>query len=311
MMRSMKTRTPVRAAEESTRVVAIRHSSPVDLGESHFQRFPFFASEHDISRAVTPHYHDCFEIDLVTGGNGENVSKGKRLAISEGDLILGNQFESHAITFKTKLRVLSLKFDARILERPALPGADLEKTSLLDPFIARDSDFRRRFHFRNSDEAHSFLLIARSLLDEYERKAPLWERMVVSLLETLLTMIYREFTADRKKLGLPIGSADHPVFFDILEYVDAHFTEGIRVQDIVEHVGVSRSGLHHLFRQFTGLSFKNYLTAKRMQLAQNLLTTGKMPIASVAAACGYNDFSVFYRAFKKTTGKAPKDFRAN
>lgn len=293
--------------EESARVVAMRHSSPVNLGESHFERFPFFVSEHDMSRTVTTHYHDCFEIDFVTAGNGENLSKGKRLKIGEGDLILGNQFESHALTFPKRLRVLSLKFDARILERPSLGGR--EKTSLLDPFVARDSDFRRRFRFRNPDEARAFRGLARCLLEEYERKAPLWERTVVSLLETLLTLIYREFSADRKRLGLPTGSADHPVFFDILEYVDAHFTEAVRVDAIVKKIAISRSGLHHLFRQFTGLSFKNYLTAKRMQLAQNLLATGKMPIASVAAACGYNDFSVFYRAFKKTTGKAPKDFR--
>ena len=65
-----------------------------------------------------------------------------------------------------------------------------------------------------------------------------------------------------------------------------------------------------VFSQTTGRSFISYLTALRIEKAQELLTTTNMKLADIALEVGYNEPNYFSHVFRKTTGITPKEYRA-
>ena len=97
---------------------------------------------------------------------------------------------------------------------------------------------------------------------------------------------------------------------EALEYVNAHMTEDISVQDIADALNVSRYYLSHAFKKSTGYGLWNYVISKRLVYSQKLLVEG----ASVTEACyesGFKDYAHFIKSFTKTFGCSPKQYGKN
>ena len=58
-----------------------------------------------------------------------------------------------------------------------------------------------------------------------------------------------------------------------------------------------------------GLSFSEYITARRMQKAKELLKDDSRSIEEIANAVGYHDYFYFTKVFKKTQGISPSKYR--
>ena len=95
----------------------------------------------------------------------------------------------------------------------------------------------------------------------------------------------------------------------IKEYVDQHYTEEISRSDLSELFFVDAAYAVKLFKKEFGVSFKNYVIGKRIEVAKNLLTTTDLPINTISDSVGYSNYSYFTRIFKKITGSTPMDFR--
>ena len=74
-------------------------------------------------------------------------------------------------------------------------------------------------------------------------------------------------------------------------------------------VNSSRSTLAERFAQRVGKPPMQYLTAWRMQLATRLLADSSAKVRAVAEAVGYDSEAAFSRAFKKHSGRSPRDWR--
>jgi AraC-like DNA-binding protein len=58
-----------------------------------------------------------------------------------------------------------------------------------------------------------------------------------------------------------------------------------------------------------GESPKSYVVRQQIQKAAGLLVTTKDPISNIAARCGFEDVSTFYRRFVKIYGVSPTEYR--
>lgn len=77
------------------------------------------------------------------------------------------------------------------------------------------------------------------------------------------------------------------------------------LESLAAEAGMSRSALAGRFNTLLGRSPVNYLTAWRMQLADDWLRTKTYSIAAVADKLGYESEPAFSRAFKRHRGFSP------
>lgn len=92
-------------------------------------------------------------------------------------------------------------------------------------------------------------------------------------------------------------------------YIRNHYASGITVSDIANYLCLNRSYLYKLFQNSLHMSPQEFLTQFRLSIAKELLTTTQFPIEHVASSCGYQNTLVFSKAFKRTIGCTPSDYR--
>jgi two-component system response regulator YesN len=90
-----------------------------------------------------------------------------------------------------------------------------------------------------------------------------------------------------------------------IEYIHAHYAEGIQLGDAADAAQVSPPYLSRLFSEHCKTTFIDYVTELRVENAEKLLRESKMNIKEVAFALGYQDPNYFSRIFRKFTGLSP------
>jgi AraC family transcriptional regulator len=97
---------------------------------------------------------------------------------------------------------------------------------------------------------------------------------------------------------------------DLREYVDAHLSSPLTLDDLARVVHMSTFHFARLFRISTGETPHAFVTALRMERAKRLLRTTASPVAAVAQAVGFSNKSHFAAAFRRSVGLNPASFRA-
>ena len=94
----------------------------------------------------------------------------------------------------------------------------------------------------------------------------------------------------------------------IAVYVDAHLTEKLTLKAISAYCGVSVSTVTQLFQKKASTTFHDFVTQRRMEMAQKLIRAG-VPLEQVGKEVGYRDHSTFYRAFRRQFDLSPREYR--
>ena len=141
---------------------------------------------------------------------------------------------------------------------------------------------------------------------EAEQRTDGWEAAVIGNTITLLTLIKRA-TDDRSARQM---KAEKPELLDrIMAYVENHYAQEIRIDEVGKALYISSSTISHLFKQKMGVSFYRYVSQRRLIAAKTLIEKG-LPLEEVAIRTGFADYSGFYRAFKQTYGISPRQYRS-
>lgn len=95
----------------------------------------------------------------------------------------------------------------------------------------------------------------------------------------------------------------------MLQYIQTHYTEDIRTEDIAKSASISISECLRCFRSTIHTTPIQYTIEYRLKKAAELLKTTDFNITEIGTRCGFVDMSYFARVFKKTYGCTPKAYR--
>lgn len=108
--------------------------------------------------------------------------------------------------------------------------------------------------------------------------------------------------------GVDNMQAEKPELLDrVMAYIEDHLSEKITLEDTASQFYVSVSTITQLFRQKMGTSFYRFVTQRRLIAAKTRIGQGEN-LEDVSRAVGFQDYSSFYRAFKKEYGISPRQF---
>ena len=91
--------------------------------------------------------------------------------------------------------------------------------------------------------------------------------------------------------------------------MDCSYAYDLTVEEIARHVGVDRTYLYRICRQYLGCSPKEYLTRVRLDAAAQLLRGTDLSMTEIAASCGFRELTALDRQFKLHTGSTPLAWR--
>jgi YesN/AraC family two-component response regulator len=83
------------------------------------------------------------------------------------------------------------------------------------------------------------------------------------------------------------------------------------LKELADHVHLNANYLSTLFRESTGMTFSDYLTRQRLNMAKRLLLGTDKKVYAIAEETGFSSAKYFIKVFREIEGETPREFRAN
>ena len=272
---------------------------------------PYEAFEFDSSIMVfpvRPHWHYFMEIIYMKSGTGLVECDGSSYVIEQGDLIVFHPEVIHAIYTATSfpLKYEVLKFDVNRLYtensyapklRNILNSANKNQTA---PICFKEKDLR-------SVSASEIFEECRRELECKNYGYDIVVHNKICYLLVHLIRIWREKGFDTDTAAVLSQEVDS--IHTITEYIDAHASEPIKVEELADRCNMSYSYFAKNFKQYYGRSCKEYIEFVRVCKAEDLLLFTDFDLSYISQETGFADSSHLIKIFRKWKGITPKQFR--
>lgn len=250
-------------------------------------------------------------------------------ALATGDIALMPHGAGHVMAGDPKTRpipiasVATYDEDASVarIDYPGQGGGDGRATcSILCGTIRFDDELGhplvahlpRLIHRRNAAVAGWIDATIRMLSAEVDHQMPGTTVMVSKLAEMLFVQVLRGYIADLDESAAPVGwiaGLKDTRVGRALALIHRKPGERWTGGSLATRVGMSRSTLFARFTDLVGQPPTQYLTSWRMHVAKLALTNDDLGLAELADRVGYTSEGAFSKAFKRTVGINPSEFR--
>ena len=248
---------------------------------------------------VNWHYHTFHKLIFFLSGQASYDIEGQRYPLEPGDILLVGRGDIHRpeVTSGVPYERVILYISPEFLRAQSTPECDLETCFAMA---------RREFRFVLRPASRSVRL--RGLLAALEQALDTDGFGSVLLRRSLFLQLLIEVSrgAMAHDLSYVAGAVGDEKIVAILQYLNAHLTEKLTIEDLAVRFYISRFYMMRRFRAETGHTIHGYLVGKRLLLARELLAGG----ASATEACfqsGFQDYSTFSRAYKRQFGHSPRE----
>ena len=156
--------------------------------------------------------------------------------------------------------------------------------------------------------------VRRYPLNEEERRdvngIELWLGWSVSDLEELGSALFKVAAyLDNILREKSRGMSYTPAVRQAIQYIRENYGGKISLDEVADHVHLSRAYLSMLFKKETGQKFSVYLQRVRLEAARRLMGSRDLSIQQIADSTGFFDASHLSRAFKARYGCSPMEYR--
>lgn len=257
------------------------------------------------NRRFRNHHHTAFEMSVCCSGEGIYQTDEGKYDIKKGDVFFFGSNDAHCITdiFKEDMLLTTIQFEPRFLWAYNERNFDIRYMNVL-------STGARPFLHRLEAGSKTAEAISKSLLfmkNEYLKKESGFSYMIRSELIRLLIYLIRE---NSDKAGdFSIKESNIVNLERAMDYIDKNFASEVTLEELARAARMSRTYFSTVFKKLNGLSPWDYITIRRIERAIELLQSTEATVLEIAVSCGYNNTANFNRAFKKVTGRVPKDYR--
>ncbi|MBZ5665487.1 MAG: DNA-binding transcriptional regulator [Acidobacteriia bacterium] len=104
-----------------------------------------------------------------------------------------------------------------------------------------------------------------------------------------------------------ILAIDEPKVAEAVAYISGHFSNRIKVQDVLDAVAVSRSGLENRFKKTLGYSVRTAIRRFQLEQTRRLVSETNLPLKQIASDAGFRSVqhmtTLFGKAFKQSPAK--------
>lgn len=152
--------------------------------------------------------------------------------------------------------------------------------------------------------------LAMMLRNELHRgKDGMGQLYIDSLANALMVNVLRDYSITKPQATIYEGGLGDRALFQVIEYIDHHLSQSIKLEDLSNHVGISKFHFSRLFKKSMGITPHQYVMQQRIERAKQLLLKADSSISDIALECGFNSHAHLSKYFRNYTGITPKAYR--
>jgi AraC-like DNA-binding protein/mannose-6-phosphate isomerase-like protein (cupin superfamily) len=240
-------------------------------------------------------HRDKLELLYVCGGEGQYRIGSREYMVREGDLLICNANTLHGETLTLENTIQTYCCALTGVRLPKLPENSLLAAERR-PVVTL---------MRYKELVHQTMPKIYELFLEQKNGAALAEQMA----KTVLLMTMQELQEQETVSKSQAKQRTETLIRSITAYLDRHYTEPLRMEEICDALHISESHLSHTFKKETGLSPKQYIILRRIGEAQSLLEVSDVPIHEIEEQLGFGSSCHLTATFKKYVGISPREYR--
>ncbi|WP_294500171.1 AraC family transcriptional regulator [uncultured Gemmiger sp.] len=278
-----------------------------DLLNAPYEAFLFDAETSGVF-PVGSHWHYFMEILYMVEGHAYVEAGGCCYVLDPGDLMVFYAQVPHSIgvsgTFPLRYKVL--KFDPARLN---IPGSSLPSISHIVWLLRNTPEMSPCFRSAELAEIPMDALFERCIQVVshkqfgYDIQAHALYCLILS--ELLALWQKRGFRLGAEPAGRPRGD----LLASVGEYINCHYAEPLRVEQLAARFGMSYSGFAARFREYYGMSCNAFVQRVRVNKAEELLCQTDYDLTTISQETGFCDCSHLIRVFRQVNGVTPLQFR--
>lgn len=253
---------------------------------------------------VELHHHDFYELYYLVSGDVVYTIESKCYRVLPGDVLLISPRELHQVNIQPERSVYEryvLWISPQMIQQLSSGRSDLFRA--LDP---ASSGYSNQLRLQPADQQRIRMLMEQLCLETQESSFGS-DLLPQCLLTQLLVIINRlALQEDCRLSGI---SRSSKTVSQVIDYINLNFAEPLTLDLLADTFFISKYHLSHEFQRQVGTSVGRYIQKKRLQIARHLMAQGMRP-NEVCHLCGFQDYTVFYRAFKGEYGTSPREFLA-
>ena len=273
-----------------------------------------------ISKIVVMHYyefdsnfffkgekHDFWEMIYVDKGRVEIESGDEKIELNQGEIAFHSPNEFHSVKAKNSspnFFVFSFECNSLAMEHFKKYHSRLNKK--LKPYIASIiKESERTFVIPKND-------VSLKRLVKKQDSVIGGEQMIKTLLEQLFILLIREMI-ERKDSSIFSSkeSMENHLSESIEEYVLEKLHSSVRISDICEVFGYSKTYLCKIFKEQTGYTLIEYVNKEKINRAKDMIRLHNMNFAEISFSLSFDNPQYFTRVFKRVTGMTPTEFKSS
>ena len=252
------------------------------------------------------HRQDFFFINYAYKNSYQALSEkyNNLITINEDECYIGQPYSGYALRANNKddVVIIGILIRKDFFFREYLPTVYTDSAFFrffVEPHTNKFSD--EYIHLSVTKE-HAIRTILELMVIEYANKQEDTQRILKSMLQTLLLEIARRYRIEKSNSNIKTLSEQ------ILDYMSDH-SDVVTLKDIASHFSYHPNYISSLIHKETGRKFTEILLEKRMERALLLMKNTSLSLEEISALLGYSNHSNFYKAFKKYYGITPREYQ--
>jgi AraC-like DNA-binding protein len=288
-----------------TNIVRVRERHPtlekIGLAASFYPSY--------INPGPSPHTVDTSLLSLIIKGSGKHIMGPDVYEERGSSLAVTWRGEPHTIVTRGPMEILNIFLD---LSKLPLPDLTPEFNKTVRRLLPERPSFRNRLNRLLRIEFDDINAAAAAGL-AIEREQREKKSGYLTAMTEYFKLFLIECCRQAESSGIQTTAAPDSPLTARLEraraLMDSSFQEKLCLEEMAKAAGLSAPYLCRAFKEYSGQTVFEYLTAKRVQNAAALLREGNAKIFSCAYDSGFRDMSYFNRTFKRLTGQTPARHR--
>jgi AraC-like DNA-binding protein len=256
----------------------------------------------DINFSNTMHWHPFIEILLSLHDNTEVTINFTKHVLKTNDLVIIYPGDLHSLDHAAENAFILVQFSLDLLMI----------MSEFNRYFSVFSQYQCIKYDPSNIDADRMIFLIKKLPEFFYSDTLFNEVRIYSLLLEFFAKLGQYCVNAKKEEFSDDAKTDYKSTKLITEaclYISQNCTKPLTLDDVSRHIGVSKSHFSHLFKKYTNMTFIDFLTTERIKRTEILISNPKAHIIDIAFDSGFSSLSSFNRAFKKTKGISPSEFR--